>query len=228
MITKLREKKEVCSWFSNLFSNSFGVHWTLFRLRRQWRPSSSYQSRSMPGQRWFLTQYNIKLILSSSSCFQVPPTDKVCLWLGANVMLEYTLDDAEVLLKKNCEQVVHIHMSGNLIMILSYLIKNLQCKTFLGRTKPGSNRLGSWLPERPDDHHWGKIWNAFESFFLTFVPQFMGLFFIKNVAFQVTMARLYNWDVKRRKDQKAVAANWKHVSADQVIRIISTWSENDV
>merc|ERR1719370_2720796 len=30
---------------------------------------------------------------------QVPPTDKVCLWLGANVMLEYTLDDAEVLLK---------------------------------------------------------------------------------------------------------------------------------
>ena len=35
----------------------------------------------------------------------VPPTDKVCLWLGANVMLEYTLDDAEVLLKKNCEQV---------------------------------------------------------------------------------------------------------------------------
>ena len=36
---------------------------------------------------------------------KVPPTDKVCLWLGANVMLEYTLDDAEVLLKKNCEQV---------------------------------------------------------------------------------------------------------------------------
>ena len=55
----------------------------------------------------FFTQYNMKLILSSSSCFQVPPTDKVCLWLGANVMLEYTLDDAEVLLKKNCEQVVH-------------------------------------------------------------------------------------------------------------------------
>ena len=22
----------------------------------------------------------------------IPPTDKVCLWLGANVMLEYTLD----------------------------------------------------------------------------------------------------------------------------------------
>merc|ERR1711976_663289 len=27
--------------------------------------------------------------------------DKVCLWLGANVMLEYSLDDAEDLLKKN-------------------------------------------------------------------------------------------------------------------------------
>ena len=30
-----------------------------------------------------------------------------------------------------------------------------------------------------------------------------------KITFQVTMARLYNWDVKRRKDQKAVAANWK-------------------
>ena len=68
-------------------------------------------------------------------------------------MLEYTLDDAEVLLKKNCEQVVHNPMSEKLIMILSYLIKILLCKTFLGRTKPGSNRLGSRLPERPDDHH---------------------------------------------------------------------------
>lgn len=33
----------------------------------------------------------------------VPPTDKVCLWLGANVMLEYTLVDAMDLLQKNIE-----------------------------------------------------------------------------------------------------------------------------
>ncbi|CAF0840915.1 unnamed protein product [Didymodactylos carnosus] len=31
----------------------------------------------------------------------IPPTDKVCLWLGANVMLEYTLDEAEELLQGN-------------------------------------------------------------------------------------------------------------------------------
>ncbi|XP_075975039.1 prefoldin subunit 3-like [Anticarsia gemmatalis] len=31
----------------------------------------------------------------------IPPTDKVCLWLGANVMLEYTLEDAEHLLSSN-------------------------------------------------------------------------------------------------------------------------------
>ncbi|CAF2760528.1 unnamed protein product [Rotaria sp. Silwood2] len=31
----------------------------------------------------------------------IPPTDKVCLWLGANVMLEYTLDEAEELLRGN-------------------------------------------------------------------------------------------------------------------------------
>lgn len=33
----------------------------------------------------------------------VPPTKLVCLWLGANVMLEYPLDEAEVLLKLNIE-----------------------------------------------------------------------------------------------------------------------------
>uniref|UniRef100_A0A8C5KEZ2 Prefoldin subunit 3 n=1 Tax=Jaculus jaculus TaxID=51337 RepID=A0A8C5KEZ2_JACJA len=31
----------------------------------------------------------------------VPPTNKVCLWLGANVMLEYDIDEAQVLLEKN-------------------------------------------------------------------------------------------------------------------------------
>lgn len=31
----------------------------------------------------------------------VPPTKVVCLWLGANVMLEYPLDEAEVLLRQN-------------------------------------------------------------------------------------------------------------------------------
>lgn len=31
----------------------------------------------------------------------VPPTNTVCLWLGANVMLEYTLEDAKALLTQN-------------------------------------------------------------------------------------------------------------------------------
>ncbi|XP_040831990.1 prefoldin subunit 3-like [Ochotona curzoniae] len=31
----------------------------------------------------------------------IPPTDKVCLWLGANVMLEYDTDEAEALLRNN-------------------------------------------------------------------------------------------------------------------------------
>ncbi|XP_078042386.1 prefoldin subunit mgr [Augochlora pura] len=33
----------------------------------------------------------------------IPPTDKVCLWLGANIMLEYTLDDAQEMLSKNID-----------------------------------------------------------------------------------------------------------------------------
>ncbi|XP_071136414.1 prefoldin subunit 3-like [Mytilus edulis] len=34
---------------------------------------------------------------------KIPPTNKVCLWLGANVMLEYTLDDANDLLDTNLD-----------------------------------------------------------------------------------------------------------------------------
>lgn len=34
---------------------------------------------------------------------KVAPTDKICLWLGANVMLEYSLEEANELLSKNLE-----------------------------------------------------------------------------------------------------------------------------
>ena len=33
----------------------------------------------------------------------IPKTNTVCLWLGANVMLEYPLDEAEQLLKQNLD-----------------------------------------------------------------------------------------------------------------------------
>ncbi|MCH1932679.1 prefoldin subunit 3, partial [Shewanella sp. A25] len=33
----------------------------------------------------------------------IAPTKKVCLWVGANVMLEYTLNDALELLNKNID-----------------------------------------------------------------------------------------------------------------------------
>jgi prefoldin subunit 5 len=34
---------------------------------------------------------------------KIPPTNKINLWLGANVMLEYSLDEAEALLSKNLD-----------------------------------------------------------------------------------------------------------------------------
>ncbi|KAL3189466.1 hypothetical protein MRX96_002774 [Rhipicephalus microplus] len=36
----------------------------------------------------------------------IPPTERVCLWLGANVMLEYSLEAAEELLCKNSQTAV--------------------------------------------------------------------------------------------------------------------------
>jgi prefoldin subunit 5 len=32
---------------------------------------------------------------------EIDPTDRVCLWLGANVMLEYSIDEAESLLRNS-------------------------------------------------------------------------------------------------------------------------------
>ena len=79
---------------------------------------------------------------------KVPATNKVCLWLGANVMLEYDIEDAEKLLQKN----------------LSTAETNLE--------------------ELSND-----------------------LCFLRDqiTTTEVSMARVYNFDVKKRQQQKAVA-----------------------
>ncbi|CAH0586919.1 unnamed protein product [Chrysodeixis includens] len=76
----------------------------------------------------------------------IPPTENVYLWLGANVMLEYTLDDAEKLLSSN----------------MATAKKNLACV----------------------EHD---------------------LDFLRDqwTTTEVNMARVYNWDVKRRQAAKA-------------------------
>ena len=78
---------------------------------------------------------------------KVPATNKVCLWLGANVMLEYDIEDAEKLLQKN----------------LSTAETNLE--------------------ELSND-----------------------LCFLRDqiTMTEVSMARVYNFDVKKRQQQKAV------------------------
>lgn len=49
------------------------------------------------------TELNTHFLMSSQlySKARIPPTETVCLWLGANVMLEYPLDEAKALLSKN-------------------------------------------------------------------------------------------------------------------------------
>jgi len=76
----------------------------------------------------------------------VPPTDTVYLWLGANVMLEYSLNDAEALLNKNREAAVKS------------------------------------LSQVEDD---------------------LGFLRDQTTTVEVNMARVYNWDVKRRQAGKS-------------------------
>lgn len=51
------------------------------------------------------TQMETNFLLSDEVYMEatIPPTDRINLWLGANVMLEYTLDEAEALLSKNLD-----------------------------------------------------------------------------------------------------------------------------
>ncbi|ESR32598.1 hypothetical protein CICLE_v10005911mg [Citrus x clementina] len=80
---------------------------------------------------------------------RIEDTDSVCLWLGANVMLEYSCDEATVLLQKNLE---------NAKASLEVLIADLQ--------------------------------------------------FLRDqvTITQVTVARVYNWDVHQRRIRQAAAA----------------------
>ncbi|XP_012369377.1 prefoldin subunit 3-like [Octodon degus] len=73
----------------------------------------------------------------------IPPTDKVVLWLGANVMLEYDIDEVQALLEKN----------------LSTAMKNLKS-----------------------------------------LDEDLDLLRDQFTVTEVNMATVYNWDVKRNKD----------------------------
>lgn len=62
----------------------------------------------------------------------VPKTETVCLWLGANVMLEYPLDEAEELLKQNLESasmnlrcLEHDQVRFNMNFKLFKILKNI-------------------------------------------------------------------------------------------------------
>ncbi|BFZ25314.1 hypothetical protein BsWGS_28353 [Bradybaena similaris] len=75
----------------------------------------------------------------------VPPTEKVCLWLGANIMLEYDIDEASQVLVRNLEAAKKAlqQLDGDLLYIRDQM-----------------------------------------------------------TTLEVNMARVYNWDVKRRQAEK--------------------------
>ncbi|ESO11723.1 hypothetical protein HELRODRAFT_71753, partial [Helobdella robusta] len=77
---------------------------------------------------------------------KIKPTNSVCLWLGANVMLEYDIDEARELLLKNQETAV---------------------KT------------------------------------LSAVDDDLGFIRDQTTTIEVNMARVYNWDVKKRQKDKS-------------------------
>ncbi|KAK8967880.1 putative prefoldin subunit 3 [Platanthera guangdongensis] len=115
--------------------------------------------------------------------------DSVCLWLGANVMLEYSCHEAEELLKKNLE---------NAKASLEVLIADLQGR-FPTLSDSGSDPDIVFLLPHPIDVRIDLV-------LVLIVP---GLVFLLPVCCRstpidpVTTARVYNWDVGQRRMRQA-------------------------
>lgn len=96
----------------------------------------------------------------------IQKTQTVCLWLGANVMLEYPLDEAEELLKSNLDSA-----SMNLRCLEHDQVRDV-------------NKFSSISPN--SNNGW-----KFQEFLRN-----------QQTTVEVAMARIYNWDITRRKAQK--------------------------
>ncbi|KAH0515987.1 Prefoldin subunit 3 [Microtus ochrogaster] len=83
----------------------------------------------------------------------VPPTDKVCLWLGANVMLEYDIDEAQALLEKNLSTATK--NLDSLEEDLDFLRDQFTTtEVSLGAPKPAEDLAQAYSEERFPDSHW--------------------------------------------------------------------------
>ncbi|KAJ3687451.1 hypothetical protein LUZ61_016615 [Rhynchospora tenuis] len=105
---------------------------------------AALQSKKGSGEP-LITDYEVSEGIYSRA--RIEETDSVCLWLGANVMLEYSCDEANALLKKNLE---------NAKASLAVLVADLQ-----------------FLRDQ-------------------------------ETITQVTIARVYNWDVHQRRMKEAM------------------------
>lgn len=92
----------------------------------------------------------------------VPPTKLVCLWLGANVMLEYPLDEAEVLLKQNMESAeLNLKCLEHDQDFLRYGFLDHLCKSSLKKHKLSSRNETHYFysfygQQRSTYHTWSK------------------------------------------------------------------------
>ncbi|KAL5063133.1 hypothetical protein RYX36_024870, partial [Vicia faba] len=58
-----------------------------------------------------IADFEVSEGIYSRACIE--ETDSVCLWLGANVMLEYSLEEATALLQKNLDNATALLLGPN-------------------------------------------------------------------------------------------------------------------
>ena len=91
----------------------------------------------------------------------MPPTEEVYLWLGANVMLAYPLDEAESMLQSKLEAATNTLAACE--EDLDYLrgqitVRDLECIAF-----PGSSLWTRFLPARLSSNPFSAVNSAYQS-----------------------------------------------------------------
>ncbi|KAI6706126.1 hypothetical protein NL676_009088 [Syzygium grande] len=80
---------------------NFSTCKSVFRERNDWIPKFLWALSGRLNSKALLADFEVSEGIYSQA--RIEDTDSVCLWLGANVMLEYSCEEATALLQKNLE-----------------------------------------------------------------------------------------------------------------------------
>ena len=149
---------------------------------------------------------------------KIEDTDSVCLWLGANVMLEYSCDEVT----KQWPSIFSVLLLFQFSPLISWTFAG-QCplEEKLGKCQGQLRSPCCWssVLARPANHHSGKIvmtsLNDLSLHDSAMIIPWPHTYSVEWYLDQVTIARVFNWDVHQRRSKQAVKETWSFISRGQ-------------